>query len=79
MKDYNGQHITHLDISNIVTFENHFHHYHVITVRIETLGSNGPHATLGSNGPHAFNFIKDIGQKIIDISGKKGPLPIQCK
>ena len=70
MKDYNGQHITHLDISNIVTFENHFHHYHVITVRIETLGSNGP---------HAFNFIKDIGQKIIDISGKKGPLPIQCK
>ena len=79
VKDYNGQHIIHLHISNIVTFENHFHHYHVITVRIETLGSNGPHATLGSNGPHAFNFIKDIGQKIIDISGKKGPLPIQCK
>ena len=32
--------------------------YHVIPVGIETLGSFGP---------HALNFIKDIGQRIMEI------------
>ena len=36
--------------------------YHVIPVGIETLGSFGP---------HALNFIKDIGQRIMEISGEK--------
>ena len=41
--------------------------YHVSPMGIETLGSYGP---------HALNFIKDIGRRIMDISGEKGPLPI---
>ena len=27
--------------------------------------------TLGSYGPHALTFIKDIGQRIMEISGEK--------
>ena len=27
--------------------------------------------TLGSYGPHALNFIKDIGWRIMEISGEK--------
>ena len=36
--------------------------YHVIPVGIETLGSYGP---------YALNFIKDIGRRIMEISGEK--------
>ena len=36
--------------------------YHVIPVGIETLGSYDP---------YALNFIKDIGRRIMEISGEK--------
>ena len=58
------------DFKNISSMKKYKHlnkDYHVIPVGIETLGSYGP---------HALNFIKDIGRRIMDISGEKGPLPI---